>query len=70
MNQNEAILAYLKKGHKITPIEALERFGSFHLASRIDELHKRGIRTVKRMVKLPSGKRVAEYQLDETEVTA
>jgi hypothetical protein len=41
-SQCEQILKYLKTGKAITPLEALEKFGCFRLAARIDELRKRG----------------------------
>lgn len=41
MSQNEQILAALKRG-PLTPIEALERFGCFRLAARIEELRRQG----------------------------
>lgn len=40
--QNKQILAYLKAGNRITPIEALERFGCFRLAARIHDLRQSG----------------------------
>jgi hypothetical protein len=41
-SQNERILAHLKKGKKITPLDALEKFGCFRLAARISDLRKDG----------------------------
>jgi len=41
-SQNEAILQHLKKGKKITPLDALEKFGCFRLAARISDLRKDG----------------------------
>jgi len=38
MNQTDQILAYLKAGFAITPMDALERVGCFRLAPRILEL--------------------------------
>ena len=37
MNQTEFILAWLREGHGLTPIEALSRFGCFRLAARISD---------------------------------
>ena len=39
-SQNERILAHLKKGKKITPLDALEKFGCFRLAARISDYEK------------------------------
>ena len=42
MTQTEQILNYLKKGNKITPLEALNQFGCFRLASRIWDIRNSG----------------------------
>lgn len=61
-SQNEQILAYLKSGKSITPIEALSNFGCFRLGARIFELREQGndikVDTVER-----NGKRFASYSL-------
>jgi len=61
-SQNELILAYLKSGKSITPIEALENFGCFRLGARIFELREQGndisVETIER-----GGKRFASYSL-------
>ena len=41
-SQNEQILQHLKRGRKITPIDALEKFGCFRLAARISDLRGQG----------------------------
>lgn len=41
-SQNEQILQHLKRGRKITPLDALEKFGCFRLAARISDLRKDG----------------------------
>lgn len=40
--QNEAILKDLQKGKKITPLQALNDYGSFRLGARIWELKREG----------------------------
>jgi hypothetical protein len=40
MTQNERILAYLKEGHTLTGLDALEFFGCFRLASRISDIKR------------------------------
>ena len=40
--QANQILLWLKRGHSITPLEALKKFGSFRLGARIYELKQRG----------------------------
>jgi len=38
MSQNEMILDYLQRGNSLTSLEALNLFGCFRLASRINDL--------------------------------
>ena len=42
MSQAKRILAYLLSGETLTPIEALEKFGSFRASERIREIRKMG----------------------------
>lgn len=42
MSQSEAILADLRKGKKLTPLEALREYGCFRLGARIFDLRKDG----------------------------
>ena len=48
-SQKDLILKALKSGHRVTPIDALNRYGCFRLAARIAELRAAGhdIRTTK-----------------------
>lgn len=59
------ILAHLRAGNRLTALEALERFGCFRLAARIHELRRDGWNVQERTVETRSGKRVAEYSLEE-----
>ena len=61
--QAEKILAYLKAGNRITPIESLELFGCFRLGARIYDLKRAGHKIESEMIKVSSGKRVASYRL-------
>lgn len=61
-SQNEEILAHLKTGKSISPMEALGRFGCFRLGGRIYELKHQGYNIVTDMV-TKNGKRYAEYRL-------
>lgn len=65
LSQNERILAHLSIYGSITPIEALEKFGCFRLASRIDELRGMGHFILTKMVKT-NGKPHAKYVLETT----
>jgi len=64
-DQASKILDYLKSGRRITPIEALNLFGCFRLGGRIYDLKQRGHKIESTMIKLASGKRVAEYRLSQ-----
>ena len=57
------ILAYLREGHRITALEALEIFQCFRLAARVHELRREGWNIIERTVETASGKRIAEYSL-------
>jgi hypothetical protein len=57
------ILAYLREGHRITALEALELFQCFRLAARVHELRREGWAIVERTVETATGKRIAEYSL-------
>jgi hypothetical protein len=65
MNQNEQILSYLKMGSVITPIEALQNFGCFRLASRIYDLKQDGWPIVTDKIRLENGKVVGHYTLNQ-----
>jgi len=60
-SQNDQILAYLKSGKSITPIDALNEFGCFRLAARIYELRASGHRIEKEME--GEEKRYARYYM-------
>lgn len=40
--QNLMVLAHLKTGRELTPIEALKKYGCFRLAARVYELKQAG----------------------------
>jgi hypothetical protein len=65
MSQTEAILGHLKRGHMLTAHNALRLFGTLRLAARIAELRARGHDVLSEPIKLPSGKRVAGYWLND-----
>lgn len=65
-SQRVKILDWMLKGHRITGIEALRRFGSMRLGARIHELKKRGWKVEDRFITIPDPdtgkeKRVKEY---------
>ena len=62
--QNEKIKEYLENGHKLTPLEALDLFGCFRLASRVSDLKKQGVNIKTEMVTDKStGKQYASYYI-------
>jgi len=63
MSHSKEILNHLENGNKITALEALNLFGCFRLGARIYDLKKLGHEIESDMIKIPSGKMVAEYSL-------
>lgn len=63
-SQKARILEYMKQGHSISPMEALNLFGSFRLGARIADLKGEGWLIHTEIVRDPkSGKRYAQYSL-------
>ena len=63
MSQNKQIADYLNKGRKLTTIDALNKFGCFRLASRINDLRNDGMNITTKIIKLDNKKQVAQYSL-------
>jgi hypothetical protein len=63
MSQNKQIADYLNKGKKLTPIDALNKFGCFRLAARIADLRNEGMNIVTRTIKLENNKQIAQYSI-------
>jgi hypothetical protein len=61
MSQKLKILSHLKRG-PITPITALERYGCFRLAARIEELRNAG-HSIETEWVVNGNKRYARYRL-------
>lgn len=64
MSQNDNILRHLRKGRSLTPIRALERFGTMRLAARVRNLRDAGHPIHSRLVHR-QGKKFAEYWMPE-----
>jgi hypothetical protein len=62
MSQEEKILDHLKSGRSITPLEALDLYGCFRLASRISDLKKTHHNIERTMVR-NNGKKFASYKM-------
>ncbi len=60
LDQSSQILAYLSRGKRLTPLDALRLFGCFRLGARIFELRKAGAPIQRRMVRVGQ-KSVAQY---------
>ena len=63
MSQNKQIADYLNKGKKLTPIDALNKFGCFRLAARIADLRNEGMNIVTNTIKLENKKLIAQYSV-------
>ena len=64
-SQRSQIAAYLMAGNHITPLEALNKFGSLRLSAVIFDLKKQGYKINSAQVKTASGKYVGDYWIDE-----
>lgn len=60
--QAQRILRHLEAGRKLTPIDALNRYGCMRLAARISDLKKEGWDIQKKMID-KNGKQYAQYWL-------
>lgn len=66
-SQNKQIAAHLKRGHKLTAIEALHEFGCLRLAARINDLKAQGFPIESRWIVGGSrGKKIAQYYWSRT----
>lgn len=65
--QRQQIAAYLMAGHRITPLEALNKFGSLRLSAVIFDLKKQGYKINSDKEKMPNGKWVGVYWIDEAD---
>ena len=59
-SQLKNIEKHLKSGKKITAIQALNKYGCFRLAARINDLRNMGMTIITDTVKI-KGKRIAQY---------
>lgn len=62
-SQTKQILKHLKSGRKITPLEALQKYGSLRLGARVWDLRNLGYDVKSTMIKTNSGKHVKRYWL-------
>jgi hypothetical protein len=62
MTQTEQIREHLLTGRDITPLQALDTYGCFRLAARIDELRQAGL-DIETVSEMRNGKKFARYRL-------
>ena len=62
MTQNQKIKSYLEQGKTITPLQALNKFGCFRLAARVNDLRKEGLNIATKII-TKNGKSYASYWL-------
>lgn len=61
-SQEQKILSWLKQGRRLTPIQALNKFGCFRLSARIKNLRNEGHNIITEVVQ--NGRtRFARYRL-------
>ena len=63
MSQNTRIKEWQNDGNTLTPLQALEKFGCFRLASRIHDLRQDGLDVQTNFIKHENGNRFAIYEL-------
>jgi len=68
MNQIENILNILKRGQRLTALEALNGFGCMNLKGRIWDIKQMGYSIEKEWIETSSGKRIAQYYIEETPI--
>ena len=66
-SQEAQILEHLQSGKTLTPIQALNLFGSFRLGARCFNLKKAGYHIMNKMIKVSKNKRVAQYSLENVD---
>lgn len=62
-SQTSKVLAWLKSGKSITPLEALNEFNCMRLQARIYDIEQLGHKIKREWFTTPSGKQVRKYSL-------
>ena len=65
ISQCDSILAALKRGQVITPLDAMQDFNCMRLAARINDLRAMGHEIITHDKHAPSGKRFAGYSMPQ-----
>lgn len=63
-SQESQILKALKKGRRITPLDALMEWGCMRLSARIYDLREQGYMVMTEIVATAKNKHVARYYLE------
>lgn len=64
--QNAQILAYMKTGNEVTPLEAFRFFNITRLAARVFEIRSTGVEVQDRWITTYDGKRYKAYSVKKT----
>lgn len=64
MTQTKRILAALKRGAKLTPLDILRRFDCLRASARIADIRRMGYKVRTEYVRTDTGKVVARYSLE------
>jgi len=67
LSQNQRILEYLRKGNRITGLDALRLFDCIRMARVAGDLRGAGEDVRSRWIEVPSGKRVKQYWIPQTD---
>ena len=63
-SQEKKILNYLLKGNKLTPAQCYGYGWGMRLGARIYDIQSRGVKVERKMIKVKSGARVAQYWIE------
>ena len=69
-SQKKQIRSFLESGKKITPLDALYKFGCFRLGARINDLRREGMNIETEIIEVTSPsvydgkKRIAQYKMN------
>lgn len=68
MTQTEQVRKHLENFGSLTPLEALDLYGTFRLGARVLELRQAGLPILTERFKTPGGAVVAKYVLSRPKV--
>lgn len=68
-SQQDLILAYLKGGNSLTPLDALNRFQCFRLGARIWDLRRAGHKIERQIIQV-GDKHYASYSMPQQQEVA